>query len=156
MKISGKVAKPHGEQPPLVFARSPITDSIVFKISPVPNYAEFELLCPPPKPGKMRTPQGVVDDLEAPSYVTAKVEHDLRRAQYLLLKSLEPSYIEWDSVRLESSETWGGIEAELQAVLTEQEFGALVDRVYRANVLTEDMLDKAADDLFQTQLEPAG
>ena len=155
MKISGKDAKPKGELPPLVFARTPMEDSIVFKFQSVPSWVEFEKLCPPPVPGRMLTPKGVADDTEAPGYQEAVKQHDLRRAQYLMLKTLEPSNIEFDNVKFDDVSTWDGLDAELQSVLTKQEFIALVNRVYKANFLSEEMLEAAAEAFFLKADQPA-
>lgn len=155
MKIAGKEPKPKGEPEPLVFRRHPIEESIVFKIQSVKNFEEFNALCPPPKPGRMRTPTGIVDDVEAPGYVEARDRQDLLRGQYVLIKSLEPSAIEWDKVKLDDPSSWQHAHAELSAVLSDQEHAALIHRIHRANSLTEEMLEAAANDFFQSQLSAA-
>ncbi|WP_428304994.1 hypothetical protein [Lacipirellula sp.] len=155
MKIGGKEPKSKSEFEHIVFRRTPIEDSIVFKIQSVKNFEEFHALAPPPQPGKMRTPQGVVDDLEAPGYVEARNRQDLLRGQYVLIKSLEPSEIEWDKVKLEDPSSWQHAHAELSAILDDKEHAALIQRIHRANSLTEEMLEAAANDFFASQLSAA-
>jgi len=69
-----------------------------------------------------------------------------RRIAYIVVHSLRPSEIEWDTVQLDNPSTWGNWETELKnAGLSEIECSRVLGLVLEANCLDEAKLRKARE-----------
>lgn len=121
---------------------------IVFKAQTVPDFSEFESMVPlPTAPGK-RTKKGFEKDTNAPSYKEEVARYDDLKFAYMIIKSLEPSEIEWEATDLEKPSTWLGWKDELRkAGLSEIETNRIQNLVLEANSLDEAKM-KAARDAF--------
>jgi len=143
MKIGGvQVSGPSEEI--LVLPRDP--QPLVFRAQAVPNMDTFFALCPEPKAPGILTKDGVVPDEKDAGYLSVLKSHNDQRLAYMVIKTLEPSQIEWDSVRLDNPKTWSGWEKELKSAgLTHIEVQRVIQLVLDANALNEDKLVKARE-----------
>lgn len=153
MKINGvKVSGPAEEV--LVLPR-PTAEDIVFRAKAVMEFSEFDNRCPFPKPQKKLVAGGWKESLDDPEYQRAVNEHGNLRFAWLILKSLEPSNIEWDTVNMGQPSTWGNWQKDLaNAGLTVTEINRVVNCVCSANSLDEQKLE-AARQLFLRGLAKA-
>jgi hypothetical protein len=144
MKIGGVDPKTLPTEEVLVLPRG--SSQIVFRAQGLPDMEEFNKLVPEPKvPGKL-TPQGYEPMPNDPNYVAVLTEYNKRRLSYLVVKSLAPSDIEWDTVKIESPGTWGNWEADLKAnSLSQVECNLVLRLVMEANSLDESKLKRARE-----------
>lgn len=130
----------------IVFERP--TGNIVFKAQTVRDFKEFEALVPPPTAPGVRTKDGFKKDTNAPTYRDEVKRYDDLKFAWMILKSLEPSEIEWEKTDPEKPGTWPGWAQELQdAGLSEVETNRIVVLVLEANSLDEAKM-KAAREAF--------
>jgi hypothetical protein len=108
------------------------------------NLDEFDALCPEPKaPGKL-TKDGYVPMPEDENYRQILQNHNEKRIAYLVVKSLEPSEIEWDTVQVDNPRTWVNYVQDFKtAGLTTIEVNRIVQCVMQANSLDESKLEQA-------------
>jgi hypothetical protein len=133
---------------PLTFKRG--DQYLAFLAQPVWNFNEFHALCPLPENNNYRFEKGgKVKDPDAPAYQEALANYGRQRWGYMVLKSLEPSNIEWDNVSLTRPKTWGEVETELKANLSFYEFAKVMELVDEANALDERKLEDNAQSFFQ-------
>jgi hypothetical protein len=105
-------------------------------------------MVPQPVAPGIRTRDGFKPDTKDVTYVSMQARYSDQRMAYLVLKSLEPSQIEWTKVDLADPTTWEGWQAELkEAGLSEVECNRIVICVMQANSLDEDKL-KIAREVF--------
>lgn len=149
MKIGGREVTRAEEV--LVLPR-PQSDDIVIRARSVAINDEFEALCPMPIPPSVRTKNGKREDLEDESYLKAVERRDNLRWDYMILRSLEPSEIEWETVDLDKPNTWSGWKKELlDAGLSDIEIGRIQAAVMSACSLDEDKLKEARDSFLLGQ-----
>lgn len=150
MRIGGEDVTRRGQLDPLVFERDN-GQLIAFIIKPVYDLDEFEALCPEPDPSKFGalTPKGWAPDPEAPELLDLRRLYNKRRWAYLVIKSLEPSNIEWEKVKLSDPQTWQFWEEELRAVLSYTEYGVLMRLIDQANTLDAGKLEENRQTFFQ-------
>lgn len=149
MKVNGQEATKEVVFGPLCFKRGP-KQFLTFYAQPVWSYSEFDQLCPAPEnKNVIFTRDGKQTDHNAPAHKHALKEHGVRRWGYYILKSLEPSHIEWDTVDLEDPKTWGLVEQELRDNLAHFEYQQLMALVDEANALDADKLAENAATFFQ-------
>lgn len=147
MKVNGVVITPPSDQV-LVLERG--ENEIVFIARAVPDWEEFKKLCPEPKPPVVQTKNGTEPDYKDEGYKASVVEHNKRLNAWLIIRSLEPSNIEWEKVDPQDPSTWTKWEEELtQSGLTQFEAGRVVQLVTEANTLNEDKIKEARDRYFQ-------
>jgi|WetSurMetagenome_2_1015567.scaffolds.fasta_scaffold24663_1 hypothetical protein len=142
MKIGGKVVEglheeilvlPRGEEEPLVIRARAVVD-----------LDEFEKICPEPKPPGILTKDGWAPNTNDPSYKQLVEMQGERRAAYIIIRSLEPSNIEWDTVKVEDPRTWVNYRADFKnAGLATAEINRIVQCVMAANALDESKLEEA-------------
>lgn len=157
MKSVGGIAATKPGPTPLVFARPP-GEPLVFLVQPVWSWDEFDQLCPEPdaKPfTALVRGEGWVTDYDHPQYRDLLAQHRVRRWEYTLLKSLEPSNIEWDKVRLDDPKTWRHFEEEIAEALTCSEIGRVVAAVQEANNLDRVKIAQATERFFQQRAAAA-
>jgi len=144
MKIGGIDPKTLPTEEVLVLPRG--DQRLVFRARPVGDMEEFEKLCPPPRaPGKL-TKDGYVPDTGDPNYKSLLDQHNRQRVGYIVIRSLEASEIEWDTVRAENPATWTKWDDDLRAGgLTQVEVNHILSLVWEANSLSEERLKKARE-----------
>jgi hypothetical protein len=142
MKIGGKVVTGVHEEV-LVLPRGP-EDVLVIRAQAVLDLDEFEKLCPEPKPPGKLTKDGWIPNKEDISYRQILSAHTDRRIAYLVSRSLEPSNIEWDTVKIEDPRTWLNYTKDFRAAgLSTVEINRIVQCVMAANALDEGKLEEA-------------
>jgi hypothetical protein len=152
MKIGGVDPK---SLPTEVFLVLPRGDQqIVLRAQPVPSMDEFEALCPRPTPPGKMTRDGWVPMPDDPTYQQVMVEWGQTRLGYMIVKSLEPSQVEWDTVSLADPSTWKNWSTDLrEGGLSDIECQRVMNLVLEANCLDETKLKKARE-VFLAGQEP--
>jgi hypothetical protein len=142
MKIAGVDPKSLMNEIILVLPRG--ETQIVFRARGLKDMDEFIALCPQPKaPGKL-TKDGFVPHTNDPTYQQVMVQWGKKRLGYLAVKSLEPSEIEWETVKVSDPSTWENWERELlDSGLSRFEVNRVFTLVMEANTLDDDKLEKA-------------
>ncbi len=146
MKIGGVEIKGLNEEI-LVLPRLEGED-IIIRARAVTTMDDFEKLVPEPKAPGVRTRDGFKPDLKDTTYREKVERYNSQRLAYMILKSLEPSEIEWERVNLDDPSTWLNWDQELrEAGLSEVEVNRIIMCVMQANALDEEKL-KAAREVF--------
>lgn len=156
MKIGGIDPKTLPTKICLVLPRG--DQSLVFWAVGLPNRDEFDGYVPTPKPPGKHTQSGWVPDLNEPGYQASLAAYNKRWLGYLVVKSLEPSEIEWDTVKLDVPGTWHEWENDLKtgAGLSAVECNLVWNLVAEANSLDQAKLDKAREAFLRgPQAKPA-
>lgn len=144
MKIGGIDPKTLPAETVLVLPRG--EEVIVFKARGLQDMDEFNKLCPEPTPPRKMTKDGLVADVTNSNYKTDMDHYGKRRLAYMVVKSLEPSEIEWDTVDVHVPGTWTNWEQDLKnAGLTTVEANRVIGLVLEANSLDESKLKQARD-----------
>jgi hypothetical protein len=142
MKIGGIDPRTIPNEEVLVLPRG--ENVIVFKARGLSDMDEFAKLCPEPTPPGKLTKEGWVANPEDKNYVTVMAEYGKRRLAYMVVKTLEPSAIEWETVDLTVAGTWANWEQDLKSAgFTQIECNRIVALVLEANCLDEAKLEKA-------------
>jgi len=141
MKIGGvSISGPHEEI--LVLPRG--EDQIVIRAQSVLDLEEFDKICPAPKPPGKLTKDGWIPNLEDESYRQSISRLNERRIAYLVVRSLEPSQIEWDTVDIGNPKTWTNYTVDFKnAGFSTIEVNRIVACVMAANSLDEAKLEQA-------------
>lgn len=140
---------------PLTFKRG---DSfLAFYAQPVWSFRDFHAMCPVPENTHYRFEKGgKTKDPDHPAYLEQLALYGRKRWGYMVLKTLEPSNIEWDTVSLSDPNTWLNVEDELRAVLSFYEFAKVIELVETANALDDDKLEENAQSFFQLMSQSQG
>lgn len=148
MKIGG--VTPTRAEEVLVLPRN--TGDLVFKAHAVLSMDEFNALCPKPGAPVRITKDGKQSDTNSASYLQELQTWANRRHAYICIKSLEPSDIEWDTVKAEKASTWENWTQDLSdGGLCAIEVQRVQQCVIDANALNEDKLKEARDAFLRGQ-----
>jgi len=148
MKINGTDPTTLSSIETLVLPRG--DTALVFQARGLKNLDEFDKLCPEPVPPTRITREGPEADLKNPDYVSVMNEWQHRRLSYIIVASLEPSKIEWDTVQMDSPGSWANWETDMQNANVSQVEVNLIRRVvFQANALDEEKLKKAREVFLQ-------
>lgn len=148
MKVNGVEVKGPAEEV-LVLPR-PTSDDLRFIARSVLETDEFEQMVPAPKPKAMLMAGGWKKNLDDPVYLKSMVEFGELRFAWLVIKSLEPSNIEWDIVRLDKPSTWLKWTDEMKAGgMSQTEINRVINCVASANSLNEQKLEAARESFLQ-------
>jgi len=155
MKIGGLDPNSLPVEEVLVLPRG--DQQIVFRATGLRDMEGFKKLCPEPEPPVKLTKQGKVADTEDKGYKDALEGYHKRRIAYIVVNSLRPSEIEWDTVELSTPESWANWETDLKnGGLSEIECSRVLALVLEANCLDEAKLRKARELFLRgTQDTPA-
>ncbi len=144
MKIGGVDPSTLAVEETLVLPRG--DDQIVFRATGLKDMEEFQKLCPEPQPPMKLTKQGKVADTDDQGYKDALEGYYKRRNAYIVIHSLKPSEIVWDTVQLDNPSTWANWESDLKnAGFSEIECTRVFRLVLEANCLDEAKLQKARE-----------
>lgn len=153
MKVGGVQVSPCEEF--LVLPRGGEGKDIVFRAKAVAINDEFNKRIPEPVApmllgkGGQKTP-----DLKDEEYQKAMTRRGELRFAFLMLKSLEPSNIEWDEVDIDKPNTWTKWSEELTAGgISEVELNRIIGCVMAANSLDEAKIKEARDAFLRGQGE---
>ena len=145
MKIGGIDPKTLCNEVVLVLPRGD-DQNLVFRACGLKTLAEFEEICPLPKPPGKLTKDGWVPNDNDATYQTVMAEWAKKRLGYIVVRSLEPTEIEWDTVKLTDPRTWVNWEKDLlDGGLTQIEVNRVLALVLEANSLDEAKLAKARE-----------
>lgn len=153
MKIGGIDPRTLPNEEILVLPRG--DQQIVFRARGVPDYDEFDKLCPEPKaPGALRPGEGWVPNPDDPAYRDMMETYATKKMAWLVVTSLAPSEIEWDQVKIDNPSTWHLWQEDLRnAGFVHVECNRIQHLVFQANCLDEGKLEKARE-LFQLGQQP--
>ena len=119
---------------------------IVFRAQPVKDMEPFEQLCPRPSPPGKLTRDGWVQMENDPTYKQVLKAWADQRLGYMVMKSLEPSQIEWDTVLESDPRSWCNWSTDLRnGGLSDTECQRVMNLVLEANCLDEAKLKKARE-----------
>ncbi len=131
---------------------------IVFWAQGLCDRDDFDAQMPMPTPPGKHTQNGWVPDPNEPGYQASLAAYNKRWLGYLVVKSLEPSEIEWDTVKNDVPGTWTLWEDDLKkgAALSQVECNLVLSLVFEANSLDEAKLAKAREVFLRgPQAQPA-
>lgn len=144
MKINGVDPKTLSSVDYLVLPKGEV--NIVFQAKAIPDMSECNTLVPEPKPKMRMTKDGAQADVTEPGYLTDMREFSKRRLAYLVVKSLEPSNIEWETVQLDVPGTWANWEADMKSAgLSQVECNLVLRLVMEVNSLDESKMQRARE-----------
>jgi hypothetical protein len=150
MKIAGIDPKSLSSEVLLVLPRG--DGEIVFRAKGLPDMGGFEALCPNPKPPGKFTKEGWIPNLTDPTYQQVLSEWAKKRLGYMVIHSLEPSEIEWDTVNKDDPRAWTKWEDDLKSGgLTQVECNRVLALVLEANALDEGKLQRAREFFLRGQ-----
>ena len=145
MKIGGVDPKTLPTEEILILPRG--DKQIVFRAQGIPDYESFNALCPEPKPPGIHKPaEGWVPNEDDPAYKDMMATYGKKRLAWMVVMSLEPSNIEWDTVNTDDPSTWTNWDTDMkEAGLSQVECNRVMALVFEANCLDEDKLKKARE-----------
>ena len=137
----------------LVLPRGGKGKDIPFKAIAVSISEEFDKLVTMPVPPMKLVKGGKkLPDLADPTFKTACKLRDDKRFAFMVLKSLEPSNIEWEQVDMAKPNTWAKWSDELtEGGLSDVEVTRVVNMVMIANSLDEAKIKEARDSFLHGQ-----
>ncbi len=126
---------------------------IVFRAQGVPDYEPFNQMCPEPKAPIIHKPKiGWVDNLEEPGYKDMMATYGKKRLSWLVVTSLAPSDIAWDTVEVDNPKTWENWSEDMKkAGFSQVECNRIQQLVFEANCLDEDKLEQARESFLAGQ-----
>jgi hypothetical protein len=144
MKIGGRAIDCGPKTIEIFIPRGEFGD-IQFKFIGVIDDDEFDKLYPIPEPPRsMKVGVGTVMNVEDPTYKAQLANRGAARQDWFFLKSIAPSNIEWDTVKLEDFSTWGNWREDLKkAGFSVSEISTLYNAFAEANVITDSMIKEA-------------
>ncbi len=121
--------------------------TLVFRATGLKDMESFKRYCPEPEPPKKLVKGGVtVADLEDKTYQETLAAYHKYRIAYIVVNSLVPSQIEWDTVQLDNPATWANWENDLKSAgISDFECSRVLALVLEANCLDEAKLRKARE-----------
>lgn len=143
LRIGGQVVDKPSEQI-LVLPRVN-GDDIIITARAVLSMEDFDRFVPQPQAKRAWVKgKGNVLMTDDPAFLKEMETYGEKRFAFMALKSLEPSEIEWETVKMEDPNTWTGWTKELnEAGLSEVEVQRIVVCVMQANSLDENKLSEA-------------
>lgn len=145
MRIGGTEVKGPNEEI-LVLPR--LDEDIVIRAQAVTTMEEFDALVPEPKPPGIRTRDGWKPNANDETFKQCLAHYHEQRLAYMIIKSVEPSKIEWEQTNIDDPSTYLQWTDELrEAGLSDVEINRIVLCVMQANSLDDEKL-KAAREVF--------
>lgn len=144
MKIGGiKVDKPTEEI--VVFEMG--GKDVVFKAQAVLDETEFDEICKLPKPPmvKKRGEDEARADFTDKKYNEQIIKYSEKKSHWMILKSLEPSEIEWETVDMKNPDTWENYYKELRKLFTRSQQDVIYEAVMVANGLSDSKIKEARE-----------
>lgn len=151
MKIAGrKIEGPN--RVTLVLPREGQED-IVIVAQAIIDMGAFDKFVQAPLPPTITKAGGVVESNFADKgYQDQLATYNIKKLAFIVLKSLEPSDIEWETVDLENPSTWDGYITEMkQAGFSDIEINRIGNICMEANALDEAKLDAARQSFLRGQ-----
>lgn len=144
MKIGGVDPKTLPNEEFLVIPRG--DKKLIFRAQGLPDMEEFNKMCPEPIVPARMTSEGYKPFTDDPNYKLDLAEYNKRRLSYLVVKSLTPSAVEWDTVKEDVPSSWSNWEQDLKDNgISQVECNLVLSLVMQANSLDESKLKKARE-----------
>lgn len=142
-ELAGELAQLNEEI--LVLSRK--SGQVVLTARAIADMEAFNNLMPQPTAPKIfRKGKGWGQDVDNKNYVIEMKRYGECKLAWMILTSLEPSDIEWDTVDMEKPGTWKNWEDDLkQCGFTQHECNLVVGLVLSANQLNEAKLEQARE-----------
>lgn len=164
MKIGGREISNEPNRVPLVLPRPEIWDEesgefvnndIRLWAQAVTDFDTLEKMLPEPLPPVAIGKGGEkVYNHKDPGYKAQLMTYNMRRLAYIIIHSLGPSHITWDTVDLEDPTTWlNYVEDFKNAGLNMIEINLVCKACMEANALDEEKLDKARQLFLRGRVE---
>jgi len=132
-------------------------ENIVIRARAVADMDEFEALCPLPTPPGIRTKDGWKPNANDETYMQRVQQHGELRFAYMVLKSLEPSNVEWEKINISDPSTWMEWQKELkEAGISSTEVNRIIVCVMQANALDEAKLKEAREVFLRGPVQEPG
>jgi len=151
MKIGG-VAVNGPKKTTLVLPRD--EGNLVFYFVAVTDDAEFDKMYPEPEPPvtfNVKLQQNI-KQFKDEGYIAKLVARNKIKNAWLMLQSIAPSNIEWDTVKLDDPSTFTNWDEDLRkAGLNLAELNAIYEYFGKANYVTDAMLDEARSSFLASQ-----
>lgn len=117
----------------------------------------FKVLCPRPTAPKVMKPGGTwQDDTTDKDYLKNINNWATQKTNWMMIESLKATpkeTLEWERVDYNSPSTWGEWQKELEeAYFTAYEIAKIVNLIYEANGLNQDVLDQARNRFLAGQV----
>jgi hypothetical protein len=131
-------------------------DDIIIKARAVLDMDTFEEMCPEPKPPSVRKKTGIEPNPDDPGFKQQMANYNEKRLAFIVVKSLEPSNIEWDTVDpddIGTLENW--TDDFRNAGLATVEINRIIQVVMEANALDESKLEAARQVFLRGQRQAA-
>jgi hypothetical protein len=108
-----------------------------------------------PKAPAVQKPGGIVEyNFRDRGYIDQLAQYNIKKMAWIILKSLEPSEIDWDTVDMENPGTWLNYQKELrEAGFSEIEVNRICNICMQANALDEAKLEAARQSFLHGQAE---
>lgn len=152
IKIDGQTVPSAKNEDVLVLPRG--TGSIVIKARALPDLDPFNKMCPEPKPPGVQTRDGFVPNTQDDTYKKRFEQHNLQRIGYMVLHTLEPTNMEWETVIADNPKSWPKWEEELkESGFTNVECNLILGLVMDVNSLNEAKLKEARASFLRGQVQ---
>jgi len=141
--------------------------AIIFKAQAIMSMAEFDKICPAPKPRTKKLPNGQMSEQRnTPEFKKALQEYAEMRMAWMVLESLKATpELEWETIDPDQPSTWANYKKELKdAGFSDYELLRITQGMIDANCLNEDLINEARqrflsppqlDEASQSQLDEA-
>jgi len=161
MKMQGRKVK--GRNVEIVVFRRPLLEdgtngNLAFKAEAVPDFKEFNRLCPMPKPPEILKAGGVrISNVKDKRFLTALDTWASQKTAYTVLRSLQATDdLEWETVKMDDPQTWAGWRKELEdSDFVDSEIAKIIETVGIANCMDDGMLDAAREDFLAGEARQA-
>ena len=150
MKMHGKIVQVPIEETIVIPRQS---GNLVFKARPVIDWSDHEKLDPQPEPPVIQRPnQPAQKNVENPKYKKQFASWANRRWDWMILDSLSPSEIEFETVQKDKPETWENWRKEMSdAGLVPNEIERIEALVLTACRLDQTKIDAATEAFLADQ-----
>ncbi len=151
MKIAGRTIE-GPNRVTLVLPREGQEDIIIIAQAII-EMGEFDEFVKQPLPPSITKAGGVVESNFADKgYQEQLASYNMKKLAFIVLKSLEPSKIEWETVDLKNPSTWGSYVEEMKSAgFSDVEINRIGNVCMEANALDEAKLDAARQSFLRGQ-----
>lgn len=148
MKINGQAIEARLNEDVLILPRG--EEGLAIRARAIPDFEEFNKVCPAPKPPGKLTKDGWVPNVEDDTFKKRVEQHAIQRIGWMVINSLQE--VEWDTVDPENPKTWANWEEDLKnAGFTSVESNHILALVLEVNSLNEAKLKEARDSFLRGQ-----